>query len=386
MPLAIALLMAALSVPATAAIEATVSVESRVFARSNLPGQSNNDTTVALSLRYESIWNDGRDELIVIPHVRVNDRDSEQNRIDFESFSWNHRSGDWSLRSGIRTVTWQVAESSHLVDVINQIDASRDIDGEDKLGELMFNAVRLTNWGSAEILVMPGFRERVLPGKGGRLRTPIPYDNQHADYESSAGNLRTDIALRLSWIPGEWEVSLSHFSGTGRAPRYRVVDGRLRPYYPVIDQTGLTAQYASGNWLWKAEAISNSGQTDSRYAAAVAGFEFTWSGVGISGYDLGFLAEYLWDERDAAALSNEVFGGVRVGLNDIDGTEFLIGAISDLHNEEYLGIIEGSRRFGPNVRAALEARVFGRPGGAVVGDFGFLHRDDYLDVKVEWYF
>ena len=366
--------------------ESQLALEARQFGEPNGDEQFNNDVSLSGEMKISREWNDGYDEFVAIPSFRLNNRDSDQNRFDFKSLSWNHQGDNWSIRTGVRTVTWQVTESLHLVDIVNQIDASADVDGEDKLGEAMINAVRLTDWGNMEILVMPGFRERVLPGENARLRGPVLFDTKGADYESGAAEWRTDVAAKITWIPDDWEIALSHFSGTSREPVFNFVNGKLRPEYRIVDQTGLELQYAAGNWLWKGEAISNAGFEEQRYAAAVAGFEYTWSGLGETGYDIGFLGEYLWDERDYSQTANDVFLGARLSLNDIPGTSLLIGAIADLHTEEYLGIAEFSRRIGSGMKLDVELRVFGRPGSPAEGDFGILHKDDYINFILTKYY
>lgn len=391
----------------------------RQFAEPNEPVQANTDVTLSGKLKYQREWNDGYDELTIEPIFRVNSEDSEQNRVDFQSLSWNHQTDLWSFRTGVRTVTWQVVESLHLVDVVNQIDAAADVDGEDKLGELMFNVVRLTDWGNIELLIMPGFRERILPGEEGRLRPPLSYefpvgplqtinvpglgtiavpvpgapqsvtinfDPDFVTYESAAEELRTDAAIRATWIPGDWEITLSHFSGTSREPQIVFSEGVLHPNYPVIDQTGLELQYAAGNWLWKAEAISNSGFEEERYAASVAGFEYTFSGLGETGYDIGALAEYLWDEREDAPLRSDIFVGGRLSLNDIAGTQLLLGGIVDHETGEYLALAEFSRRLGSKMKIEFELRAIGQSADDERQDFGFLHKDDYANLTITRYF
>lgn len=409
--------LATASAYAAGSWQGELSLGVRQFAEPNEPVQANTDVTLSGKLKYQREWNDGYDEFTMEPVFRVNSEDDQQNRVDFQSLSWNHQTDLWAFRTGIRTVTWQVVESLHLVDVVNQIDAAADVDAEDKLGELMLNVVRLTDWGNIELYIMPGFRERVLPGEEGRLRPPYRYeidlsqfqptipgtgipvpapgapqsltlefDPEKATYESAAEELRTDAALRMTWIPGDWEISLSHFSGTSREPQIVFSDGVLHANYPVIDQTGLELQYAAGNWLWKAETISNSGFEDERYAASVAGFEYTFSGLGETGYDIGALAEYLWDEREDAPLNSDVFIGGRLSLNDIAGTQLLMGGIVDHESGEYLALAEFSRRLGSRMKIEFELRAIGQSDDDKRNDFGFLHKDDYANLTITRYF
>ena len=178
------------------------------------------------------------------------------------------------------------------MDIINQKDASADIDDEDKLGQAMINWVWLNDYFSFELLALPVFRERIFPGDDARLRGVYSIDTDHAEYASKAKDNRLDAAMRFVLLLDQWEVAISHFSGTSREPILFLADpqlAELRPFYPVIEQTGLQLEYATDNWLWKLEAISRNGFTlpsqllsglpsamPSRYSAAIAGFEVSF--------------------------------------------------------------------------------------------------------------
>ena len=58
-----------------------------------------------------------------------------------------------------------VTESRHLVDVLNQVDGVEDIDEEDRLGQPMINISTQRDWGSVDLFVLPGFRERTFAGQ-----------------------------------------------------------------------------------------------------------------------------------------------------------------------------------------------------------------------------
>ncbi len=362
------------------------SLEHRQFDDPGAQGQARSDTSLVWEGHYRTDLNEGSDVVVIAPRARLNNRDSERNLFDFQSLSWTRIGQGWELRSGVRTETWQVTESAHLVDILNQLDTTGDVDGEDKLGQPMLNLVLYRDWGSVEFYALPGFRERRLPGEDGRLRLPLPYDTEHADYESAAESLRTDAALRVSALFGDWEWALTQFSGTSREPQFNVVNGKLRPYYPVIDQSGLELQYAAGDWLWKFEGISRSG-FGRRYTAAAGGFEYTYSGVSPSGHDLGILLEYLFDDRGRQTpLNNDVFLALRWSLNDLDGTELLAGIISDADSGEYLAVAEFSRRFGSAWRLSADARWFGGPDRVADQQLPFLYDEDYVSVELTRFF
>nr|NIT14825.1 hypothetical protein [Candidatus Dadabacteria bacterium] len=74
------------------------------------------------------------------------------------------------------------------------------------------------------------------------------------------------------------------------------------------------------------------------------------------------LSEYLYDGRDRGApptvFDNDIFGGLRLALNDVQDTEFLAGVVTDTDSAELFTFVETSRRFGQNWVAEIEARFF----------------------------
>ena len=159
------------------------------------------------------------------------------------------------------------------------------------------------------------------------------------------------------------------------------------PFYGLIDQSSIDATFVTGGLLMKLEAIHHNSHDDS-YAAAAAGFEYTFVGVSGSAWDAGLLMEYLWDERgkpsQAASFDNDLFVGTRLAGNDIAGTEILAGGIVDLDSQAVFGTVEASRRFGPNWKAVLELRAFSAV--PVRDPLYSFSRDDYLSLEVIRYF
>ena len=324
---------------------------------------------------------------------------------------WLYHGEGWEVLAGIDQVFWGVAESRHLVDIINQKDLVEDPDEEDKLGQPM---VRLTldlkptlalmgvldpeeaekgpNWGKLSLFLMPGFRERTFPGPEGRLRSPLPVDEDAAVYSDDASRDRVDLALRYSHTLDRWNFGVSYFHGNGREPRLlpNQTYTNMVPHYDLINQVGLDLQYTGDVWLGKFEGIIREGQGDT-FGALVAGFEYTKYQVFDSNADLGFLMEYLYDDRDDDGLSapvtpfdNDLFLGTRLSLNDVKNTQLLAGVMTDLETDEYSFNIEAQRRITNNISAELLVRLFG--GDESGGAFSSIEEDDYLQLSVFYHF
>lgn len=311
---------------------------------------------------------DGRHQFVAIPFFRWDGEDQDRTHADLREGYYRYAGDEWELLVGAVKVFWGTAESRHLVDVINQTDAVEDLDEEDKLGQPMVKVGFLRDWGQLEFFVLPYFRERTFSGERGRLRFDPPIDVDNPVFDDADEEWNTDFAVRYSHYIGSVDFGLSGFSGTSREPGFQLgIDPQsgvtLRPVYDQINQVGLDAQYTRDAWLWKFEGIVREGQGET-FAAAVAGFEYTFFGVSNNGADLGILAEYLYDGRDEdfsvppTPLDNDLFVGARYALNDIQDTAILAGVITDLNDGSSSGLIEAERRFGNNWTAALEARIF----------------------------
>ncbi|RMG57863.1 MAG: hypothetical protein D6717_04045, partial [Gammaproteobacteria bacterium] len=128
------------------------------------PGQVHNDASVAVEPELYREWNDGAQSFTFVPFYRWDSAGGERTHGDIRELNLYGRSGDWEWRAGVGKVFWGVAESNHLVDVVNQIDGVEDLDGEDKLGQPMINLSVSRDWGEVEYFLLPYFRERNWPG------------------------------------------------------------------------------------------------------------------------------------------------------------------------------------------------------------------------------
>ena len=218
---------------------------------------------------------DSDDQFNFIPFARLDSRDSRRTHFDVREAYWLHVSDEWELLAGVNRVFWGVAESRHLVDIINQTDLVEDLDGEDKLGQPMINLSAQRDWGALSLFVMPWFRERTFPGKNGRLRFPLVTDGD-PDYQSSDKQHRPEVALRYSHYIGAWDFGLAYFNGTSREPRFLLNSNatRLVPFYDLIKQVGTDVQFTHEGWLWKFEGLWRAQHGD-HFLATVGGFEYT---------------------------------------------------------------------------------------------------------------
>nr|VFK51045.1 MAG: hypothetical protein BECKTUN1418D_GA0071000_100442 [Candidatus Kentron sp. TUN] len=372
-------------------------------------------TSIALKPEWKYLTENRKHDFKITPFMRYDAADKERTHIDIRELYWLYKGEEWEILAGINQTFWGVAESRHLVDIINQTDLVEDPDEEDKLGQPM---IRLTmdlrpklklvriletiksqekqNWGKLTAFLIPGFRERTFPGPKGRLRTPIPVEAKASVFPGSASKNRVDLALRYSHTIDRWDIGLHYFHGNSREPWLQLDPVRMRliPRYDLINQVGADIQYTSDNWLGKFEGIVREGH-GKIFGALVSGIEYTfyqpfreWNQEELKDADLGVLVEYLHDDRDDSAPStifdNDIFLGTRLSFNDTQNTQLLAGVMSDLSRGEYSFNLEAERRINNNVKAELQVRVFG---GANSEDPLFsIEKDDYVQLSVFYHF
>ncbi len=362
-----------------------VSLESRYFPETGIDPSHQSSNTNGFVLEPKLYVEDveGR-SVTVLPFFRYDSADSVRTHWDLREaymlLFGELGEGEWEVRLGADRVFWGVAESQHLVDIVNQIDFLEHPNGEVKLGQPMVHVTWTADWGVLEFFGLPYHRPRVFPGQGGRLRFAGLLDNERVEYESGAREWHPDFAARYSHSFGPLDIGVSAFNGTSREATLVCmppacsptgvsdVSNVWIPYYAQIRQFGLDAQLTLGAWLFKLEAMHRSGERNAlgreqeygeaygavlagtggfddlvnayreeEYAAAVVGGEYTFYSVLGSTADIGLLAEWNYDQRGRQALprrqpmtlDNDFFFGLSLSLNDVESTMIKAGFLMD---------------------------------------------------------
>ncbi|WP_159025617.1 hypothetical protein [Aquimarina sp. Aq78] len=350
--------------------------------------QEDHFPSLAIRPEYKAEWNAGYESINFKGFFRL-DVDNERTHWDIRELYYQKAKKNWEFNLGLKKVYWGVAESNHLVDIINQTDAVETFDGEEKLGQPMAQFTWITEkFGTFDFFYLPYHRKRTFSGKKGRLRFPVVIDKNDLGYESSAEEWRQDVAFRWKHYFDILDIGISHFYGTGREPLFVFnATGNINAFYPVIHQTGLDLQITHDAFLWKLESIYRNADAQD-FFAMVAGLEYTFSNIDGNGLDIGLLGEYLYDERDELtlnALQNDVFFGSRIAFNDTQDTSILIGGIADLESSTTIFSLEASRRFGNSWTAAIEARIFNEidDNELILSNF---REDSFFRISISKYF
>lgn len=373
-------------------LSGNVSAEGRYFTSDPAHTGQQRDSNISVSLQpeWKHTWDKDKQQLTFTPFYRWDDNDKERTHADIRQLDYLKSQGDWEFQVGIGKKFWGVTESSHLVDIINQTDAVEGTDGEDKLGQPMLRASRLTENGSVDFFVLPYFRERTFAGSAGRFRQGMVVDTDASTYESSSKEKHVDYAVRWSESRDELDVGLSYFDGTSRDPSFTVgaKNGQavLVPHYPLIQQVGLDLQHTTESIIWKLEAIHRRSK-DMHYSAAVGGLEYSLPAITDSGAELSLLAEYHHDSRGEVAtapLQNDAFIGARLAMNDEASSELLAGGLYDLDNGTTSIRLEASRRVGNGLKLNLEAQVMTNVDAN--DPLNAFAKDDYLQLELQKFF
>jgi len=353
------------------------------------PRQHGNNASISIQPEMYKEWDDAKQNISFIPFARLDQGDDERTHADIRELSWSYIARDYEWTVGISKVYWGVTEARHLVDIINQSDLIEDFDQEDKLGQPMARLALIRDWGTVDLFVLPGFRERTFAGVKGRPRIIPRVEKKLTEYESSQEEKHVDLAARWSHAIGDMDIGLSWFRGTSREPilnpaRYNG-EFVLAPFYQLINQAGLDVQLTRGSWLWKLEAINLDGNFV-KYKRATGGFEYTFYGV-VGSADLGLVMEYLYDSRGELATTpfeDDYMTGLRLTLNDAQSTDALLGVITDADDDSYLISLEANRRIGDSWKLSIQASKFIIDG--LDQSLLSFSKDNLLQVELGYYF
>lgn len=384
--------------PVAVEFSGALDVGTRIFPRNRqFAGQARSNALPYIGGwgRVNVSWDEGNSRFTVQPYGRY-DILARRDLVDVAEAHVFHRAGNWSALAGVHTVFWGVTESRHLVDVINQIDRTGDVDEEDRLGQPMLNF----NWlggdvGTLSLFALAGFREQNFPERKDRLRGPVLVSERSAIFNEEGLTRHLAFAARyfntFDIGVGSADFAVSYFNGMGRTPLLTpalLAGGpALIPVYDRIDKVGNELLIVNGDLQLKFEG-SYSRQFRDDVFAAVGGFEYTLNDFLASGIDIGLLAEYLFDDRNnnqpVVTGDNDVFGGLRMTFNNEFNTQLLAGVTVDHKTEEIFGSLDVTSRLTDDISLSVALRMFGNvPGNS---PHAFLNKDDYIDVKFTKYF
>ena len=367
-------------------ISGNIQGDYRYFEEDGLyPGQETEYFSTIFNPEVYVEWDNSNQLIQFEGFARLNQYDIEQTHWDIRELYYQNIIENWELSVGKKQIYWGFTESNHLVNIINQDDLLEGNGVANKLGQSMIHISNYSEMGTVDVMLMRGFNPIQFPGAKGRLRPPFAVDYASTTYESEDGVDNTDFAIRWSHNFNAIDLGVSHFKGTSRTPLITSADGiSFAPHYELIDQTGLELQASVGSMLWKLEAIQRKSDTNTIRACTFGG-EYTL--VTKSGYDIGLLAEYNYDDRGAESitgLNDDVFAGIRIALNDEQSTSFLGGMNKDNENGTISYFVEADRRLGDSWK--INVKTFGFKDVSENEFLYLLRKDGFVELSLVKYF
>jgi len=320
--------------------------------------------------------------------ARWDSTDAARRYANLSTAKVTHNTKSIKLSLGMDRVYWGVAESTSLINIINQRDRTGDPTGREVLGQAVASATYLADSGSLSVYLLPYFQRMRFHDPNSRLRSVALDHLLPESYESGAERRHLDWAVRWSGNHSDFDWGAYYFKGTSREPRILATNQGLRPHYEQIEQVGIEAQLTKGSWLWKYEGFVR-WATDDAFMAFILGFEYTFYSIAGSSVDAGFVAEYLRDSRDFARSpvtvhQDDTFLGMRITTNNSRDTSILLGAFVDHDNQDLFGRVEISHRLSNRWTAKLKANYLARtdPQSILEG----IASDSFLELNVNYHF
>ncbi|MDG2405250.1 MAG: hypothetical protein P8M25_09945 [Paracoccaceae bacterium] len=324
---------------------------------------------------------------------RFDSADKNRKHVDLREAYLRHEFNDFSVLVGINKVFWGVAESRHLVDIINQVDQLEYTDGDARLGQPMLSLTTDQDWGTLSAFLMTRFQKLDFPGPDGRLRGGLPVSDTNF-FSHASGHKAKDYAVRYYNSFGNFDLGLSAFKGTTREPVLKpnssvpTLVTSLEAHYNRVSQAGLDVQYTGDATLLKLEAIARTGTGLRGFEAMVGGFEHTVYQVADTDGDLGLIAEYNYDNRGADApltiFQRDLFLGTRWAANDSQDTSAIIGTVFDLDDGTQAFQGEFQRRLENGLSFKMQFRALGSSDSTNL-QYGY-RQDDFFALSFKHHF
>jgi hypothetical protein len=350
------------------------------------------DTLTSISAELDLEWERGPIQARGVFYGLLSPDLSDRNYYDIRELYWRRNIYSTMVTVGIDRVFWGVAESNHLVNVINQVDSRANLDGDEVLGQPMLRISQIRAWGEIEAFLLAGYRARSYRSKKERLRFSPPVEFAKDDTPAWKHKDEVDWAVRYSNSYDDVDFGVSFFKGVGRQARllFNSSEYEFDTRYDHIEQSGADLQWTMDALLLKFEGIYRRGQGKS-FLATVFGLEYTFFSVNESSGDIGFILEYQKDNRDTdisvappTIHQDDLFFGIRASLNNSQDTTFLFGLDRDLDFDSTIVKIEAETRLSSGLVLTVDSRYFNNTSkDLIINNFT---RDHYIQLSVTKYF
>ena len=326
------------------------------------------------------------------PYFRYDSADSRRTVFDLHEFNFGIGGKSWHAKAGYNVEFWGVMEFINPVNILNQTDATEDFLGKRKLGQPMFDLTLLSPWGTLDLYALGYFQPLRFPGPGGRTRPAVPIHQEDALYAAAGKRSLPEAAFRYSKNIRSVSFAFSGFHGYAREPEMLVrLDSQYAPYllprYYIQNQFGLELQVTLGNLILKSESVERLDEDWKPVSrAAAVGCEYDFGALLNTGYNISFFSEYYSDRRKESLLApfnNDLFTGLRFGLNDKRSTEFRLWTNYDFYKHKAEAVMfDANTRISDNIKAVAAYRGI----VAATSPFDSAADDSHAWLRLEIYF
>jgi hypothetical protein len=326
------------------------------------------------------------------PYLRYDTVDRGRTLFDLHELKISGGGQRWRFKVGYDVEFWGVMEFVNPVNVLNQSDVTDDFLGKRKLGTPMADVTLTGKLGTLDVYALTGFRPMRFPRQAGRLRPPLPIDDEGVGYVSGRGRTQLEGAVRYFRNIRHVYVGVSHFYGYSREPEVSLdftAQGLpfLAATYGLEHQTGLELQVTFGNMILKSEDVVRSdARTGRRTAALSLGAEYDIGALLSSGRTVTLFGEYYHDTRPQSLIvpfRNDVFAGVRIGVNDRRSSEIRVWTNYDVSaGRPSVIMLDASARLSDRVKAAIAYRGIVSRQQALTS----IAQDSHVVLKFETFF
>ena len=397
-----------------------VAVETRLFRNDH--AVATRDRALALFGRLEWRRQHAPFEEKVRGYGRADHYDRGRSTMVLEEAWVQFRRGRLRLRLGADLINWTATEAFHPADVINARNLDSDLENLEKVGEPMAALqVGLLEGMTASFMFMPVYSKTLFPSPRSRLafgpgvdlrRGRVLVDRQGQFTEGWFG---PQAAVRLQQVLGGADISVFALEHMDRLQPLVALDGLGAPVplYLTVRQVGGTYQHVLGPLIVKLEAaqrwfrqpaadavapVSLLGPLPERdHGTLAVGLEYgiphtsggestlILEGQGIVDPFGSGLTEAA--RRQLSPFQRDLFGGLRVALNDEDGKELVVGGIIDLERpEEMLLSVAYQQRLGETFSLRVGLRIFAAPEEASVTGLIPFRDSDHLRLTLTRHF
>lgn len=318
-----------------------------------------------------------------------NPEDSDGNYVDPTIAKLSYSQDNWTIFAGYDIVYWGVVESQKIVNIINQRDQLRTIEGTFPLGQPMIGAVFNGLATRVEAYVLPKFIPLNFGSNRRRLGLTLPVDDEAELYEDTDAESHVDFALRVSGASGDLEYGAFVFDGTLRQPDFKLNTAAktLQPYYRQGIQYGVELQYTTNATLFKFEGRQTNPDTQASYQNVVYGIEHVIGAPFGTRNELVLYLEHNWDSRGELApnvFQNDLFVGARLNISNGLGTSIRVGGYYDLDYQSVFASALVETRLTDSL--SLQARAYlvdaSNPADTLTGGRNL----DQLALSLKWSF